>query len=288
MKIGIIGLGLIGGSMAKDLRSRGHDLSGWDTHEHHRKMALDLGLIDHIMDLDEMCQLCQLIIVATPVSSIASVVSRVLSQLDDDQAVMDVGSTKRKICEAVRSHPRRELYVACHPLAGTEYSGPTAAITNLFHGKKNIICELEASSKSTAKMVIETMASLGMQNLLMSAEDHDRHAAYVSHLSHISAFALGTTVLNIEKDESQIFNMAGTGFSSTVRLAKSNPDTWSSIFSDNRPHLLEALDGYLHELQKWRDLLADDDQASMTSQIQDANRIGRILDGIELNVLKIS
>jgi len=196
-------------------------------------------------------------------------------------------STKRKICEAVKDHPNRRCFVASHPLAGTEHSGPKAALNDLFKGKKNIICEESLSDNDAMDNVLEVFEILGMQSLSMSPEDHDKHIAYVSHLSHVSSFMLGKTVLDIEKDEKAIFNLASTGFESTVRLAKSSPKTWSSIFASNNEHVSDALGSYIEFLQEFKDALDKQDIIAMEKMMDEANGINKVLTGMKRGIFRV-
>jgi prephenate dehydrogenase len=223
-----------------------------------------------------------------PVHHIEALLPSLLDKLKPSQVVFDVGSTKLSICESIQNHPKRGQFVAAHPLAGTEYSGPSAAFEGLFQNKKNIICQEQLSSPQALEMVLELFDSLGMQTMFMGAADHDKHMAYVSHLSHISAFNLGLTVLDIEEDEKQIFNLAGTGFESTVRLAKSNPHTWAAIFSKNSKYVSEALTSYIGHLQVFKEVLDANDNETAIQLMQRSNEIKRVLDGIKLNRVKLS
>jgi len=278
MNIAIIGLGLIGGSIAKDLSSQLNvHVIGVDLSELHQKQALELGLVHQLMDLDEAISACKIIIIAVPVDKIEQLLPTVLTKIDDDVTVIDVGSTKAEICRIISNHPKRNRFVAAHPLAGTEFSGPTAAMKGLFQGKKNIICESEKTDVDALEISLKVFESLGLTTSFMSAEEHDKHLAYVSHLSHVSSFMLGLTVLDIEQDEKQIFELAGTGFASTVRLAKSNPKTWSAIFDKNKTYLLEALDSYILHLQHFRQHIAVDDTNATEMLMTRSNEIRRIL-----------
>lgn len=278
MKISIIGLGLIGGSIALDLkRQLNIDVYGVEGSEEHARLALERGLVNEVVSLDAACQFSDLIIVAVPVSTIEHLLIDILDKVDNKVIVMDVGSTKLNIVNAIKSHPKRMQFVASHPLAGTEFSGPTAAFEGLFRGKKNIICDKQDSHQDAVKLVARVFESIGMHNDYMTAEEHDRHMAYVSHLSHISSFTLSLTVLDIEKDENQIFNLASTGFASTVRLAKSNPATWAPIFSRNRINLSRALSQYIDRLAQFKEALDKDDQELSLKLMNEANDIKRIL-----------
>lgn len=278
MKIAIVGLGLIGGSLAKDLRSQINvHVIGVDSNESHRLLAISLGLVDEVMELSAAVEKADMIILATPVNIIERLLPKILDEISNDTIVTDVGSTKVDICRSVKNHKNRSRYVASHPLAGTEFSGPEAAIKGLFVGAKNIIVDEELSDKEAVKVTQKVYESVGMKTFFLKAEEHDRHLAYVSHLSHVTSFALGLTVLNIEKDEKQIFNLASTGFSSTARLAKSSPDTWSAIFRKNDRYLIEAIDGYIKHLNEFKTAIEKQDKTSLNSLMKEANQIKKIL-----------
>lgn len=286
--VGIVGLGLIGGSIAKDLARLEYVVKGYDANPTHIQKALDLGIISEALELEDLAKTSDIIIVAIPVKLTGEVTRELLDAIKWHTIIIDTGSTKNNICEAVRSHTKRGRFVACHPLAGTEFSGPQAAINDLFKGKKNIICQEHLSDEDALDMTVALMTQLEMQSIFMDPVEHDKHMAYVSHLSHISAFTLGTTVLNIEKDHKQIFNLASTGFESTVRLAKSSPHTWSSIFADNSKNLTEALTSYIAELEKFKTALENKDEEAMKDIISDANEIKRVLNGMKYNIVKLS
>jgi prephenate dehydrogenase len=278
MKIAIVGLGLIGGSMARDLRSQINvNVYGVEQNPEHVKLAEGLGLVDGFMTLEEAEQSCEVIILAVPVTTIESLLPSILDRISDDKIIIDLGSTKSAICAMVESHPMRSRYVASHPLAGTEFSGPTAALRGLFNNKKNIICEPEKSASDALDKAIAVFNSVGLNTIMMSADDHDKHLAYVSHLSHVSSFMLGLTVLNIENDEKQIFNLASTGFESTVRLAKSNPHTWYPIFSKNKKYVSTALASYIDLLTTFKEALDTDNEEVLKNYMVKANDIKRIL-----------
>ena len=283
MKIAILGLGLIGGSIALELKTRSLgtiEVLGVDTNENHQKEAVARKLVDGLVTEEEAFAKAEIILLATPVNSIKKNLWSYLDKINSSQVIIDMGSTKRHICHAVTDHIKRSRYVAAHPLAGTEFSGPKAAHLDLFKGKKSIICESEKSDKNAMNLAIKIFDFLGMQILYLSPEEHDKHMAYVSHLSHISSFTLSLTVQEIEKDEKQIFNLASTGFESTARLAKSNANTWGPIFEANSEYLLEAIDMYIDNLNKFRKSLTNHDQEGAKSLMLKANDISRVLDGI--------
>lgn len=284
MKTAIIGLGLIGGSMAIDLRKAGLAtvLIGVDHNEQHTKRALERGLVDSVDSLEEAVENADLVITAIPVNAIKNVLFKVLDHVSERTIVVDTGSTKSMICKAVEKHPKREQFVAAHPLAGTENSGPDAAFSGLFTGKTNIICEREKSSGKALKMAEAIFSALQMRTIFMDPVEHDKHVAYVSHLSHVSAFLLGQTVLDIEKDEKNIFNLAGSGFASTVRLAKSSPDMWAPIFEQNAEYLSQALLEYIMHLQKFQYHLMKRDVHELHRIMTKANYIRDVLEGLDV------
>lgn len=278
MKITIVGLGLIGGSIAKDLNSQINvEVLGVDVNETHCKEAIELNLITKIITLDEALIISDVIIFAVPVDVLERMLPDVLDKISTNQVLIDVGSTKLLIAEAVLNHPKRGRFVAAHPLAGTEFSGPQAAMRGLFIGKKNIVCDQELSDPDALTKAIKIFESIGLVQMFMNAAEHDKHMAYVSHLSHVTSFMLGLTVLDIERDEKQIFNLAGTGFESTVRLAKSNPNTWSPIFIKNKKNISAALEQYISWLQKFKSALDQEDIETIKSYMVAANDIKRVL-----------
>ena len=284
MKTTIIGPGLIGGSIAIDLRKSGltKNLIGVDANPAHAKKAVELGIVDEALPLEDAVKDADLVITAIPVNVIKSVLLKVMDTISDKTIVIDTGSTKSQICKAIETHPRRSQFVAAHPIAGTENSGPTAAFSGLFIGKTNIICEHEKSSTKALQLADEVFSKLQMRTIFMEPVEHDKHVAYVSHLSHVSSFLLGQTVLDIEKDEKNIFNLAGSGFASTVRLAKSSPEMWAPIFEQNAEFLSQALLEYIMHLQKFQYHLMKRDVKELHKIIVDANRIRNVLEGIEL------
>jgi len=288
MKTTVVGIGLIGGSIAMDLRKAGiaTTLAGVDLNPHHVEKAVELGLVDKMESEEKALSSSQIVILAIPVSAICALLPSILDMVNKNAVVIDVGSTKSQICKAVAHHPNRRQFVAAHPLAGTENSGPEAALEGLFRDKVNIICEREKSSEEALRMAITAFDAMGMKTVFMEPEEHDRHVAYVSHLSHVSSFLLGQTVMDIEKDEKNIFELASTGFASTVRLAKSSPDTWAPIFEQNAEYLGQALMEYIMHLQKFHYYLTKRDMKEVHRILSRANEIGRVLEGIELKNTK--
>jgi len=281
MKITIIGIGLIGGSLALECKKLNHHVIGVDANPEHEKIALELNLVDEILDLDTAISKSDMIILAIPVHHIETLLPTVLDTINHEVIVIDAGSTKGAICNAVRNHPRRGRFVAAHPLAGTEFSGPHAAHLDLFRGKNNLLCERTFSDPDALETTLELFDAMGFNHLFMEADEHDRHLAYVSHLSHVTSFILGLTVLDIEKDEKQIHNLAGTGFQSTARLAKSSPQTWSAIFDKNSKHLVDSIDSYIGYLTEFRNAVNDHDKEKAINMMTRANDIERVLKSIE-------
>jgi len=278
MKVAVVGLGLIGGSIARDLKAQINvNVFGVDNNDSHARRAMELGLVHGMASLGDATLDSDVIIVATPVDIIEQLLPQLLDSVGPETVVIDVGSTKSDICNVVRDHPNRKQFVAAHPLAGTEFSGPDAALKGLFLDAKNIICEKHLSGELALETALKVFESIGLNTIFMSAKEHDRHLAYVSHLSHVTSFSLGLTVLEIEKDEKQIFNLASTGFRSTSRLAKSNPQTWKAIFGRNRKYLGEALDGYIKTLTEFRNAIGENDMKKMEEMMREANDIKRIL-----------
>lgn len=275
----IVGLGLIGGSFALALKKTGlaEKLIGVDTNTNHQIEALELGIVDEIDNLKEAVLRSDLVVLAIPINAAQKVLPEILDYIPTETIVMDMGSTKAGICERVKNHPNRKNFVATHPIAGTENSGPSAAFAELFLNKVSIICDPELSAPSAVKKVKKIYQNLWTNVSTMSSEAHDKHIAFVSHLSHITSFALGQTVLNIEKDEKAIFDMAGSGFESTVRLAKSSPDMWTPIFIQNRENLLNAIDAYEEQIKNMRRMIEDANPENIYQYLSNTNDIRRIL-----------
>ncbi len=279
MTVGIVGLGLIGGSLGLDLKMNGFAdrILGVDTKESHTADARRYGLVDDTCDLKEACQSADLIILAIPVKALAYQFPTILDLIRQNTVVVDMGSTKKVLSQAIRQHPRRGRAVLAHPMAGTEYSGPGAAIHNLFQGKAAILCDVQDSDKDAVALAEKLFKSLFMRILYMGSEEHDLHAAYVSHVSHISSFVLALTVLEKEKSEQNIFNLASGGFASTVRLAKSSPRMWADVYEQNADHLIDVLDSYMEKMQQFREAIVNKDFDQTYRLMEEANEIGRIL-----------
>jgi prephenate dehydrogenase len=283
MKIYVIGIGLIGGSMALDIKSLYSEATifGIDSNENHLQEAIALGVVEAGASFEDLSD-ADFVIVSVPVDVALVVLPKVLDFVGDQAIVFEVGSTKMPICEAVANHPKRRNFIATHPIAGTEFSGPSAAIKGLFKGKTNIICEVEKTTFKLQEKALQLFTAMGMRIRYMDPKSHDKHIAYVSHLSHISAFMLGKTVINKEKDEQDIFDMAGSGFESTVRLAKSSPAMWTPIFKQNRKQVVKTLDEYISNLSKFKELLENEDYDAIYNEMQSVNKIKEILNGINI------
>lgn len=283
MKLAVIGLGLIGGSMALDLKKNNfvEEIYGVDLSKEYQREALLLGLVDKVMSLEEACESADIIILSTPVGVVLDLLPKILDRLKEGQVVIDVGSTKFNICEAVKDHKKRSHFVATHPMAGTEFSGPKAAHLGLFKNKATVICDADFSDPVLIEKVYELYKCLEMRILLMSSKDHDIHAAYVSHLSHISSFVLANTVLDKEKNVNAIFNLASAGFESTVRLAKSSPEMWAPIFDQNQDNIVEALGEYIERLKLFHQSLKSGDFEETKKYMYRSNEIIRVLSQIK-------
>ncbi len=284
--IGIIGLGLIGGSMAIDLRRKGYAsrIVGVESDPVNASAAERIGLVDEVTSLEECVRQSDVVIVSVPVGAAIRIVPQVLDVMAQmypqggcEKVLMDVCSTKESLAEAVKYHPMRKCYVASHPMSGTEYSGPWAALPGLFDGRACIICDFQESLPSAVRTVEEIYGVLNMRVVHMNSSSHDVHTAYVSHFSHVISFALALTVLEKEKDEKHIFDLASGGFSSTVRLAKSSADMWTPILLQNRKNVLHVMDTYTGMLEAFRKAIDESDEESLRRLIQDANKIRRII-----------
>ena len=283
MKVFVIGIGLIGGSMALDIKTLYPEakIYGIDNNESHLAQAIALGVVDAAATFDDLSD-ADFVIISVPVDVTLIVLPKVLDVIGDNTIVFEVGSTKMPICEAVTNHPKRRNFIATHPIAGTEFSGPSAAVKGLFQEKTNIICEVEKTTFKLQEKALDLFKGMGMRIRYMDPKSHDKHIAYVSHLSHISAFMLGKTIINKEKDEQDIFDMAGSGFESTVRLAKSSPAMWTPIFKQNRKQVVKTLDEYISNLSKFKELLEKEDYDAIYNEMQSVNKIKEILNGMNV------
>lgn len=287
MKVTVVGLGLIGGSMAKDLRSIGFadEIIGVDKNEEHQKQALELGLADKILPLEEGVKEADIVVLAIPVDKMVNVLPLVLDNIDPSASVTDVGSTKKLICNAVENHPRRGNFIPAHPMCGTEHSGPKAAIDGLFKGKICIICDQEKSRPQHMALIEKMYHSIGMDIAYMTSDEQDHTTAHVSHLPHIAAFALANAVLAIN-DRKIIFDLASGGFQSTVRLAKSSPEMWGPIFKQNQNYVVESLDTYIRFLEEFKQSMLDPDESNLYEQMRNANKIRDILNGDSQDMIR--
>jgi prephenate dehydrogenase len=277
-RIAIIGVGLIGGSLALRLHEKkiSSRVIGVEQDSIHARQALDLELVDEILPLQEAIAQSDVLILAVPVDQLMVLIPQILDQTVR-QIVIDLGSTKSDLVDAVKDHPRRGRYVSAHPMWGTEYSGPGAAQKNAFEDKAVIICNPADSDEDALDWVTHMFEKIGMHILEMDAKAHDLHAAYVSHISHITSFALANTVLQKEKEEQAIFELASAGFESTVRLAKSNAAMWVPIFLQNREHVLDVLKEHIAQLEKFRESIENNNETALTGLIKEANKIKRII-----------
>lgn len=278
MKVVIAGIGLIGGSLALDIQSLYQNVTIYaiDANDDNLQQALELSII-HKKALLSDCADADLVIVCIPVDAALLLMPEILNIVSQNTLVLDVGSTKSLICQALSNHPNRKNFLATHPIAGTEFSGPKAAVHKLFLNKTNIVCEIEKTSYKLQEKALELFAKLGMRIRYMDPTSHDTHMAYVSHLSHISSFMLGKTVIEKEKNERDIFDMAGSGFESTVRLAKSSPAMWTPIFKQNRVFVLESLTEYIANLQQFKTLLENENYDALYNEMHNTNKIKNIL-----------
>ena len=276
-----IGVGLIGGSLAIDIKNNNPEMiiHGISRKEATLNKALELKLIDKKATLDDIKN-ADLVIISIPVDATVKLLPTILDKIPETGLVVDAGSTKEAICKVVENHPKRRNFLAMHPIAGTEHSGPTAAIEGLFKGKTNIVCEVEKTTFKLQEKALKLFTNIGMRIRYMNPKDHDKHIAYVSHLSHISSFMLGKTVIDKEQNERDIFDMAGSGFASTVRLAKSSPEMWTPIFKQNKSNVIETLEEYINNLTHFKELMKQDDFDAIFNEMESTNHIKDILKGI--------
>jgi prephenate dehydrogenase len=281
MTVTIVGVGLISGSFALAMKEHGFatKIIGVSRTKESEQKALALGLIDEAMSLEDAVKQSDFIYVAIPVDATIPMMEKIMDIINDKQIVVDAGSTKNALCKALANHPMRKRFVATHPMWGTEFSGPEAAVKeNAFKGRACVICEKDKSDKVAEELVETIYKKLGMHIIYMDAANHDIHAAYVSHISHITSFALANTVLEKEKEEDAIFELAGGGFESTVRLARSNPAMWAPIFMQNRENVLDVLNEHIAQLRKFKSCLEKENYEYLAELIQNANKIKKVLD----------
>ena len=281
MKVGIVGLGLIGGSIGLKLKDLYDNITiyGYDIDDNSVSYCLKNKIIDVKFD-EEFLSEFDFIFLAIPVESIKNKLTDYLNKTSDKTLIIDLGSTKFQICNSVENHQNRKNYLAAHPIAGTEFSGPNSAKKDLFNDKVMILCDTEKTDPNLLLDAKKIIKSLGMSIKTMNSKEHDKHIAYVSHLSHISSFMLGKTVMDKEDDDHAIYNMAGSGFESTVRLAKSSPEMWSSIFVENKKNIIESLDEYISNINNFKKLIEISDQKTLNDEMRRINGIKKILKGI--------
>ena len=281
MKVGIVGLGLIGGSIGLKLKDLYDNITiyGCDIDHDSVSYCLKNKIIDVKFD-EQFISEFDFIFLAIPVESIKNQLPDYLNKTSDNTLIIDLGSTKFQICNSVENHQNRKNYLAAHPIAGTEFSGPNSAKKDLFNDKVMILCDTEKTDPNLLLDAKKIIKSLGMIIKTMNSKEHDKHIAYVSHLSHISSFMLGKTVMDKEDDDHAIYNMAGSGFESTVRLAKSSPEMWSSIFVENKKNIVESLDEYISNINNFKKLIEISDQKTLNDEMRRINGIKKILKGI--------
>ena len=282
MKVGIIGLGLIGSSLALKISEAYNDITiyGEDISESNLKYTIENKIIGNKLEEKDYSKL-DILFVAIPVDQVLKVLSPILDKVGENTLVVDLGSTKKPICDLVNSNQNRRKFLAAHPIAGTEFSGPIAADSSLFDNKTIILCETEKTENRLLNIAKDLFLSIGMSIKEMTADEHDKHIAYVSHLSHITSFMLGKTVMDKEKDEETIYDMAGSGFESTVRLGKSSPSMWTPIFNQNKKNIIDALDEYLKNIKNFKHLIETDNLSEMFNEMEQINGIKNILKGIK-------
>lgn len=280
MKILFIGTGLIGGSFSLSMKKHGllTEAGGFSRNPSNLDRSMELGIIDRkFATMEEGIAWADWIVLSIPVDVISKLLPGILDQLREDQTVIDFGSTKGKICDVVNDHPKRSLFIAAHPIAGTEYSGPDAAFDSLFEQKLMIICDQEKSNQEAVGVFTEVCKKLKMHIEYMAPHAHDRHLAYISHLSHVTSFALSNAVLDKEKDGDVILELAGSGFASTVRLAKSSPEMWTPIFLENKEKVMEAVDSFMSKMSRFREMLEQEDAEGMTAFLEKGREIKRVI-----------
>ncbi len=282
MKVGIIGLGLIGSSLALKITEAYNDITiyGEDISESNINYTIENRIISNKLEEKDYSKL-DILFVAIPVDEVLKVLSPILDKVGENTLVVDLGSTKKPICDLVNSNQNRRKFLAAHPIAGTEFSGPMSADSSLFDNKTIILCETEKTENRLLNIAKDLFLSIGMSIKEMTAEEHDKHIAYVSHLSHITSFMLGKTVMDKEKDEETIYDMAGSGFESTVRLGKSSPSMWTPIFNQNKKNIIDALDEYLKNIKNFKHLIETDNLSEMFNEMKQVNGIKNILKGIK-------
>ena len=283
MKIGIIGIGLMGGSFALDFRSKNKNskIYGFDNDQKSLDYSIKNKIVDELLS-DENCRHLDFLIISVPVHYISNIVKKYLNHISKNTLVIDLGSTKKSICDSLKNHPKRDQFLATHPIAGTENSGPMSAVSGLYFNSTNIICESNKTRSDLLEKALKLFKSFKMKIIKMDPSDHDKNIAYLSHLSHISSFMLAKTVLGKKSLKKNIFDLAGSGFESTVRLAKSSPETWTSIFNDNKSNITEALNEYIDNLKEIKTLINNNQKDVLFDDLNKINLIREILSGIKI------
>ena len=283
MKIGIIGIGLMGGSFALDFRSKNKNskIYGFDNDQKSLDYSIKNKIVDELLS-DENCRHLDFLIISVPVHYISNIVKKYLNHISKNTLVIDLGSTKKSICDSLKNHPKRDQFLATHPIAGTENSGPMSAVSGLYFNSINIICESNKTRLDLLEKALKLFKSFKMKIIKMDPSDHDKNIAYLSHLSHISSFMLAKTVLRKKSLKKNIFDLAGSGFESTVRLAKSSPETWTSIFNDNKSNITKALDEYIDNLKEIKSLIDNNQKDILFDDLNKINLIREILSGIKI------
>lgn len=283
MKIGIIGIGLMGGSFALDFRSinKNSKIYGLDNDQKSLDYSIKNKIVDELLS-DENCRHLDFLIISVPVHYISNIVKKYLNHISKNTLVIDLGSTKKSICDSLKNHPKRDQFLAAHPIAGTENSGPMSAVSGLYFNSTNIICESDKTRSDLLEKALKLFKSFKMKIIKMDPSDHDINIAYLSHLSHISSFMLAKTVLRKKSLKKNIFDLAGSGFESTVRLAKSSPETWTSIFNDNKSNITEALNEYIDNLKEIKTLINNNQKDVLFDDLNKINLIREILSGIKI------
>ena len=283
MKIGIIGIGLMGGSFALDFRSKNKNskIYGLDNDQKSLDYSIKNKIVDELLS-DENCRHLDFLIISVPVHYISNIVKKYLNHISKNTLVIDLGSTKKSICDSLKNHPKRDQFLAAHPIAGTENSGPMSAVSGLYFNSTNIICESDKTRSDLLEKALKLFKSFKMKIIKMDPSDHDKNIAYLSHLSHISSFMLAKTVLRKKSLKKNIFDLAGSGFESTVRLAKSSPVTWTSIFNDNKSNITEALNEYIDNLKEIKTLINNNQKDVLFDDLNKINLIREILSGIKI------
>ena len=283
MKIGIIGIGLMGGSFALDFRSKNKNskIYGFDKDQKSLDYSIKNKIVDELLS-DENCRYLDFLIISVPVHYISNIVKKYLNHISKNTLVIDLGSTKKSICDSLKNHPKRDQFLPTHPIAGTENSGPMSAVSGLYFNSTNIICESDKTRLDLFEKALKLFKSFKMKIIKMDPSDHDKNIAYLSHLSHISSFMLAKTVLRKKSLKKNIFDLAGSGFESTVRLAKSSPETWTSIFNDNKSNITEALNEYIDNLKEIKTLINNNQKDVLFDDLNKINLIREILSGIKI------